>query len=66
MNWEQIKGIVERVATVAVTYAIGRGWIPAGLSADLVALIVLAGSVAWGWKVNTAPSLAAAAKETKQ
>ena len=65
MNWEQLKGIVERIATVGVTYAIGRGWIPAGLSADLVALIVLAGSVAWGWKVNTPVALATAAKEVR-
>lgn len=60
-NWEQVKGIVERVATIAITYAVARDWIPAGQSADLVALAVLAASILWGWKVNTQPALIEAA-----
>lgn len=64
MNWEQAKGIIERIATVAVTYAVGRGWIPVGQSADIVAIIILAGGIAWGWKINTAPALQKAATDT--
>lgn len=63
MNWEQIKGIVERIATVAITYAAAKGWIPQALGVDIVAVIVLLAGIAWGWKVNTKPALEAAAKQ---
>lgn len=62
MNFEQIKGIVERVATVGITWAVARGYVPAALSADVVALVVLAASVAWGFYVNTRKSLDTAAR----
>lgn len=62
MNFEQIKGIVERVATVGITWAVARGYVPAALSADVVALVVLAVSVAWGFYVNTPKSLDIAAR----
>lgn len=65
MNWEQVKGIVERVVTFGVAWAAGKGYIPAGVVGDLTALIVLVGAVIWGWKVNTAPALADAAKAVK-
>ena len=65
MNWEQIKGIVERVATVAIAYVVGKGYVPEAVSADLIAIVVLLASVVWGWKVNTAPALSEAAKNVK-
>lgn len=63
MNWEQVKGIVERIATVAVTYAAAKGYISQGVTGDIVTIVVLVGGVIWGWKVNTKPSLEAAAKQ---
>lgn len=57
MNWEQLKGIVERIATIGVTYAAAKGWIPNDQVAGIVSVVVLLGSIAWGWKVNTAPAL---------
>ncbi len=65
MNWEQIKGIVERVVTIGVVWAVGKGYVPQAVSADLVALVLLAGSVIWGWKVNTSTALTDAAKAVK-
>lgn len=65
MNWEQIKGILERVITIVVAWAVGKGYVPSALSADIIALVLLAASVVWGWKVNTAPALADAAKAVK-
>lgn len=65
MNYEQIKGVVERVATIAVTYAVAKGFVPSAVSADVVAMIVLVGSVAWGWYVNTHTALVDAASTTK-
>lgn len=65
MNWEQIKGIVERLVTFGVAWAAGKGYIPAGVVGDLTALIVLGAAVIWGWKVNTAPALENAAKSVK-
>lgn len=62
MNFEQIKGIVERVATVGITWAVARGYVPSALGADVVALIVLGASVAWGFYVNTPRALDAAAR----
>lgn len=65
MNWEQIKGIVERVATLVIAYLVGRGVVPEGVSADIVAVVVLIGSIVWGWYVNTPKALADAAKSTQ-
>ena len=65
MNFEQIKGIVERILTMAIMYATGKGWIPAGVVADLTAGLLLLFGVIWGWKVNTAPALKQAADAAK-
>jgi hypothetical protein len=65
MNWEQVKGIVERVATLVIAYLVGRGVVPDGVSADVVAVIVLVASIAWGWWVNTPRALADAARSTQ-
>ena len=60
MNWEQVKGVVERLATMAFMYAAGKGWIPADVVGSLVTVVVTLGSVAWGIWVNTPTQLAAA------
>ena len=60
MNWEQIKGILERILTAALMWAAGAGYIPGDQVANIVAIIVAIGAVAWGWKVNTQPALVAA------
>lgn len=57
MNWEMLKGIVERGITVAVVFAVGRNWVPAAVSADLVAVVVGALSVGYGWWVNRTANL---------
>jgi len=64
MNWEMVKGVVERVATIGVTYLVAKGIVPPGVSADLIAIVVLGGSVIWGVVVNRPAALAAAADAT--
>lgn len=61
MNWEQVKGVVERLATFAFAYAVGKGWIPQDVAGSLVTVVVTLGSVAWGMWVNTPKQLAVAA-----
>jgi hypothetical protein len=65
MNWEQLKGIIERIVTFAIAWAVGKGYVPAGIAGDLTALVVLAAAVIWGWKVNTPAALDSAAKAVK-
>lgn len=65
MNWEQMKGIVERVLTLVLVYLVGKGIIPAGIVNDLVAGLLLIFGVIWGWKVNTKVALSDAAKAVK-
>lgn len=57
MNWEMLKGAVERLATVLVAWAVGRGYVPQAVSADLIALIVILGSVGWGIYTNRMSNL---------
>lgn len=57
MNWEQVKGVVERIATIGFGYAAGRGWIPADIVGSLVTVVVTIGSIAWGIWVNTPTQL---------
>lgn len=65
MNWEQLKGIIERVLTLVMAYLVGKGIIPAGIVNDLVAGLLLIFGVIWGWKVNTPTALTDAAKAVK-
>ena len=66
MNREQIKGIAERIATVAVSWAIGRGYVPADVGGDLIMVIVGAVVVGWGFWVNTQGQLANATKKVSK
>lgn len=65
MNWEQIKGIVERILLFAAAFAVGKGWLPEAISGDLVAGILLIIGAVWGWKVNTPKALDSAAKSVQ-
>lgn len=63
-NFEQVKGIAERVLTIVVAYAVGKGIVPEALQHNLVELGLMAISVVIGWYVNRPASLAAAAEKT--
>lgn len=63
MNKEQLKGVAERIATVAVSYMIGKGWIPEEIGGDLIMVIVGLAVVGWGIYVNTPSQLASATKK---
>lgn len=65
MNMEQVKGVVERLATIGITYAVGRGWIPADQATPLVVLVVAVASAGWGYYVNTHGSLAQATQNVQ-
>jgi hypothetical protein len=65
MNWEQVKGIVERILGFAVMYGAGAGWFPETVGSDIVAGAMLLIGAIWAWKVNTPASLASAAEATK-
>lgn len=65
MNFEQIKGIIERIITIFVTWFVAKGWVPAGMSAELVTVVLGILSVIWGFWVNTPKALADAAVATK-
>jgi len=60
LNAEQVKGIFERLATIGVTYAVAKGYIPADQATPLVVLIVALASAGWGFYVNTHGSLTTA------
>lgn len=49
---DQFKAIAERGITVLVAFAVGRGWFPAGQAADLVALLVAAAAIGYGFYIN--------------
>lgn len=59
-NSEQIKGIIERIVTVVVTYAVAKNWIPVGISDQVIAVVIGLVTIFLGWKLNTQPSLVAA------
>ena len=65
MNFEQIKGILERVFTIVVTYAVAKGWVPVGLSDQIITVLIGVASIGWGWYVNTHSSLASATTAVK-
>ena len=64
MNFEQVKGILERALTVGVTWLVAKGFVPASISAELVTFGLLVASLVWGWVVNRPSVLADAAEKT--
>lgn len=63
MNWEQIKGVAERLVTIGVGWAIGKGYVPPSIGPELIIVVLGALSVAWGWWVNTPTALASATRK---
>ena len=66
MNAEQLKGVLERLATIGVTYAVGKGWIPADQATPLVLGLVSIASVAWAMYINTHGALNTAAQNVEK
>ncbi len=64
MNFEQVKGILERVLTIGITWAVAKGIVPEALQGDLVTFGLLGLSLVWGYWVNRPAVLAAAAAKT--
>lgn len=65
MNLEQVKGIIERIVTVVITYLVAKGYVPQALGPEIVTVVIGVITVAWGWYVNTPKVLATAADATK-
>lgn len=61
MNTEQVKGLIERLVTIGITYAVGRGWVTSADAAPLITFGVVVISAGWGLYVNTHGSLSTAA-----
>jgi hypothetical protein len=57
-NWSQLSGVVERLITAALMYAVGRGWILSSDVAPLVALGLAAVSAGYAVVVNRNTNLA--------
>lgn len=53
MTKEQFVAVVERLATYAVIYAVGKGYVPVSMQADAVMLIVAGSSIAYGIVKNS-------------
>lgn len=59
-TWDQVKGIVERLTTVALasvfSYAVLKGWITKqqaiDYGAELVPIVLAAASAWYGWRIN--------------
>lgn len=66
MNWEMVKGALERVATVVVTAAVAKGIIPAAVSADVVLLLITLASIGYGVWINRQAALVQAAASMPQ
>lgn len=57
-NWSQLSGVVERLITAALMYAVGRGWLLSSDVAPLAALGLAAISAGYAIVVNRNTNLA--------
>lgn len=57
MNLTQIRSMLERIVTLGVGYAVGRGLVPEALSAELVGTVMGLIAVAWGFYNNRPAAL---------
>lgn len=64
MNFEQIKGILERIVTVLITYAVAKGWFTQGVGAEIGTAVVAVLTAAIGWYLNRPSILAQAVTDT--
>lgn len=53
MNQDQFLGILKIIASSGVAYVVGKGWIPVGASADVVAGVVAVGAAGWSYVAHT-------------
>lgn len=51
-NWSQLSGVVERIITAGVMFAVGKGWIASADATNVVALLLGLGSVFYAFFVN--------------
>lgn len=51
-NWSQLSGVVERLVTAAVMFAVGKGWITTADTANIIALVLGLASVLYAFFVN--------------
>jgi len=66
-NWSQVSGVIERLITAGVMFAVGKGWVTGGDAANLIALIVGISAALYAYYVNRATNLvkqAASVKDT--
>lgn len=61
LNWEMLKGLVERWAYIGVGALVAKGWLPKEISGDVILLIMFVFGTFWGARVNTQSSLVQAA-----
>lgn len=57
LTLEQTKSIGERAATVLVTWAVARGWIPTGDATVMVGFVVSVIPLVWAWWHNRQQAL---------
>lgn len=48
LNWTQVRSGIEKVLLIVVGLMVGKGWIPASMSPDIVAAVLSVLGVAWG------------------
>lgn len=63
MNLEQVKGIIERILTVVVTYLVAKGYVPQAIGPEIVTAAIGVITVIYGFYVNRASNLAAATQQ---
>jgi hypothetical protein len=53
MTKEQFISVVERLATYAIMYAVGRGWLPLNMQGETLMFVAGGASIAYGWIKNS-------------
>ncbi len=64
MNRSQIEGIVRWAIGIAVTWCTAKGWLPAGMGADVIAAGVLLATIGWSWYTNKTTVMIAAVAQS--
>lgn len=61
MTWDQIKGIIERIVLVGLTWAATRGYITSADVATISAAVLAVIGAAYAWWINRPKAIAQAA-----
>lgn len=60
MNWIQVQGIIERILTIGLTYAVAKGWVGQDMVANIIQAVIAVGAVGWAlWKGTATNQVAA-------